>query len=45
VRIHAGRHSGASFWKKLFPSMPSGKRVMVMGRSASQGSMNGAISR
>ena len=41
VLTHDGIHSGASFWKKDFPLIPSGYRVSTSGRSFKYGRSHG----
>ncbi len=33
IRTYSGRFSGARFWKKAWPSAPSTKRFIAIGRS------------
>jgi hypothetical protein len=45
VGIHWGMCDGASFWKNFFPSIPSGQRTIVKGRSLRWGTSVGATAR
>ena len=43
--IQPGMCGGRSFWKKWSPAMPSGRRIIVKGRSRRWGTRAGATAR